>query len=664
MVKKLAPLILCAATVAHGAEPVPAVPAVADLGDLTRLSIEELANIQVETVSRRPEARIEAAGAVHVITEEDILRSGITALPTAVRLSPGVQASRIDADEWALAVRGFASRLSRSVLVTLDGRSLWTPLFAGVFWDQHDTSLFDLDRIEVSRGPYGALFGANAVNGIISIVTKGAERTHGGLASVGIGTGEQVGTLRYGGEARPGLHYRAWGQYRRRDGTTALEDGAYDDRWTIATAGFRTDWLRGDDVVTVTGGLSDGEAGQRIEVASFTPPFTRVLDGDAEFGGAHLLGRWRHELSAADHVSFQAYYDRTRREEVHFREVRDTVDFDAQHGFTWGGRHDFAWGLHARRSHGDFRGAFPTLRIEPPDRTDDIFGVFAQDEVHAGALRLTAGAKAEWNDYSGWHVQPSVRGAVLLAGRHNLWAAVSRAVRTSSRVERDLVAYFHASPQDPARPVFGRVTGSDAFRPESVVSYEAGYKARLGSRVYFDVSGYHAVYDDLATNEAGAVVGEPGEPPAPDRIVIPFVVGNGQEGSVSGVETSGTASLRPGWRVQAAHSFLRLNQSPKPGTTDLNEGFEGNTPRHQVWMASYLTVREDVDLDLTVRRVGAIPGHRVDAFTELDARVAWRPRERLELAVVGQDLLHRRHPEFGGGFAVDRAVRARATFGW
>jgi iron complex outermembrane receptor protein len=650
---------LAAPAAALGPGPQP--DAEAEQRDLTRLSIEELANIRVETVSRRPESRIEAAGAVHVITEEDIRRSGITALPDAVRLSPGVQSSRIDADEWALSVRGFASRLSRSVLVTLDGRSLWTPLFAGVFWDQHDASLFDLDRIEVSRGPYGALFGANAMNGVISIVTKSADRTHGGLASVGVGTAEQIATLRYGGEARPGLHYRAWGQYRRRDGTTALAGDAYDDAWTIFTGGFRSDWMRGDDTFTLRGGVTDGEAGTRVTVASFTAPFSRTLDGEADFRGGHLLARWQHGLGEGDHVAVHAYYDRTRRAEPHYTEVRDTVDVDAQHRVAWGGRHDFVWGLSARRSHGDFRGRFETLVMEPAHRADDIASVFAQDEVRVGRLRLAAGAKAEWNDYSGWHVQPSVRAGVLLAGAHHLWAAAARGVRTSSRVERDILLY---SSLDAAQPLFARLSGSDAFRSESVVSYEAGYKARLGARVYFDVSGFHGVYDDLATNEVGAPVVETGAPPAPARVVIPVVLGNGQEGTSSGVEASATAVVRPGWRVQAAHSFLRVNQRPRPGTTDMSEGFERNSPRHQFWAASYFTAGENKDVDLTLRRIGAIPGHRVEAHTELDARVAWRPRAGLELALVGQNLLRPRHPEFGGGFAIDRAVRARASLEW
>lgn len=320
------------------------------------------------------------------------------------------------------------------------------------------------------------------------------------------------------------------------------------------------------------------------------------------------------------------------------------------------------WGVNARNSRGTFHGV-PTLRIEPESRRDDIAGLFAQDEVRAldGRLRLTAGAKAEWNDYAGWHVEPSARAALVLSARHNLWAAYAHGVRTTSRVERDIVLY---SSLDPTRPLFARVTGSDAFLSERVISYEAGYKARFGSRLYVDVAGFHNAYDDLSSNEAGAPVVEAGTPPEPPRVVIPVTIANLQEGSASGVETAATFSVRSRWRIQAAHSFLRVNQTPKPGSTDRNEGFEGNSPRHQVWAASYLTLGDDLDLDLTARHVGEIETHRVAAYSDLDARVAYRPRPRLELAVVGQNLLHRRHAEFGGGFLIDRAVRARATLEW
>jgi iron complex outermembrane receptor protein len=632
---------------------------VADVRDLTGLTIEELANVQVESISRRQESRIEASGAVHVVTEEDLRRSGITTLPDALRLVPGVQSSRIDADEWALAVRGFASRLSRSVLVTLDGRSLWTPLFAGVFWDEHDTALLDLDRIEVSRGPGGALFGANAFNGIVAIHTRPADRTQGGLVNLGLGTAEQTATARYGGRAGTGLHYRAWAQYRRRDGTTPVGDGGYDDTWTLGSGGFRADRVSGDDAVTVQGDLHFGEAGVSVGVASFTPPFTSTVVGDAEFSGGNLLARWRNGSVAGGDVTVQAYYDRTRREEPHFRETRNTFDLDAQHHFARG-RHDFVWGLNARTSQGEFHG-LPTLFMEPARRRDDIASLFVQDELRAGRFRLAAGAKAEWNDYSGWHVMPSVR-AALVSGRHNLWASANTAVRTSSRVERDIVLYTLVAPTPPS---FARVAGSDAFLSERVTAYEAGYKARIGDRVYFDLAGFHHDFDDLASNEiAGPPFVETGAAPEPPRVVVPLSFANLKDGEVSGAEAAATWAVRPGWRMQGAYSYLRVNLTPLPESTDRSEALEGNSPRHQFWAASYLTLGARTDLDFTLRHVTGIPSFDVDAFTELDVRLAHRPRRGLELAVVGQNLLHDEHVEFGGGFAIDRAVRARATVEW
>jgi iron complex outermembrane receptor protein len=657
-VTRFAPFLLSAALAATASAAADVVDP-ADARDLTRLSIEELANLQVETVSRRPEARIDAPGAVHVVSVEDMRRIGVTPLPDSMRIAPGLQASAIDADEWALTIRGFASRLSRSVLVTLDGRSLWTPLFAGVFWDQHDTSLLDLDRIEVTRGPGGALFGANALNGIIAIRTKPADRTHGGFFNLGVGSAEQMATARHGGAARPDLHYRVWGQYRRRDGTTPTGEG-YDDTWRLATGGFRSDWLRGRDTFTLQGDLTAGDAGGSIALTSFTPPFSTVATDDAEFGGGNVLGRWRRGLDDGGAVTVQAYYDRTHREEPHFEETRGTFDLDAQHRFSWGGRHDVVWGVNARHSQGDFRG-MPTLLIEPASRADDIASVFAQDEVRLGDVHLTAGAKAEWNDYSGWHLMPSVRAALVLAGRHNLWASVSRAVRTTSRVERDVALYSLVSA---AGPAFARVEGNDEFEPESVVAYEAGYKVRAGSRVYLDVTGFYNDYDDLASTEIGAPFLEAGTPPEPPRVVVPATFANLKEGSAWGAEAAVTASLGAKWRVQASYSYLGLNVAPDPASTDRSEAIEDNSPEHQIWIASYFTPREDFDLDFTLRHVGEIPGHRVEAFTELDARAAYRATRWLELALIGQNLLHSEHVEFGGGFAIDRAVRARATVEW
>jgi iron complex outermembrane recepter protein len=630
--------------------------------DLTRLSIEELAAMKVVSVSRRPEARLQAAGAVHVVTAEDIRRLAATTIPDALRLAPGVQASAIDANEWALTVRGFASRLSRSVQVRQDGRVLWTPLFAGVFWDAQDAVLDDLDRIEVVRGPGGALFGANALNGVINIISKDSGTTQGGLLSAALGTAERYANLRWGDGLGGSATYRVFARYLHRDGTRATSPAGYDDSWRMLRAGGRLDARAGErDTFTARGEVYDGRSRLRTVVASFTPPFAQERDGPVELRGGSLSAIWRHVFTGGSDGWLRAYYDEARRSEPYYGFTQQTVDVEAQHRFTWAQRHETSWGANYRVSHGVFRGS-PTLQLLPPTRNDDLAGLFVHHESRLlrERLRVIAGSKLEWNDYSGWNLQPSARLA-WTAPRHTVWGAATRAVRTSSRFERDIVLY---TPLSSAQPQFARLQGNPDFEPETVITWEAGYKTQLVRSVLVDVTGFHSRYDRLATNEVGPPTREPGTPPEPPRVVVPIRIANGQEGSTSGVEVTGTASPAARWRVQASYSYLRVNQTPKPGTTDRSEAFEGNSPRHQLWAASYLALAPAVDLDLVFRRVARIPTHAVPAFSELDARLNWRASDGLQVAVAGKNLLHAHHPEFGGGFEVDRAVLVRASWEW
>ena len=624
-----------------------------DSSRLTRLSIEELANLQVVTVTGRSEATGQAAGAVHVVTSEDIRLSGSATLPDALRLAPGLQASRIDADEWAVAVRGFASRLSRSVLVTIDGRSVWTPLFAGVFWDAHDTLLPDVDQIEVSRGPGGAVYGANALNGVISVTTRDSKDTQGGFASIGGGNAERLAALRWGGRLGSATTYRAYGKYDRRDGTRPTTAAGYDDESDMMQGGFRLDWRNGArDSLTASGDLYEGSAGQPITVATFVPPFSEALVGDAAFRGRNLVTRWRRSLPSAGELTVQAYYDHTTRHEPHYAEWRDTVDLDARHRVQWGGRHDAVWGVSYRASHGRFEGV-PAVRILPEGRTDDIASVFANDEARlvGGRLRLTLGTKLEWNDYAGWNVQPSAR-AAWIAGRHTVWASATRSVRTPSRLERDVVFYTSLSA---TQPLFAKATGSPDLVPESVAAFEAGYKAHY-RRLIVSASAFHNAYRDLASNEAGPPAVEAGGPGEPPRLVVPVRITNGDGGQASGVEGSLLFSPTDWFRTQASYSFLRLGLDG-PGSA----AFKSNSPRHQIWVASSVAPWSDLDVSVVFRAVSEIAGHAVPGFSELDARVAYRPWPQLEVAAYGANLLAPQHTEFGGGFQVERAGRLSAT---
>lgn len=624
-----------------------------DPAQLVRMSIEELAELKVVSVTRRPEASLEAPGAIHVVTAEEIRRTGALTIPDALRLTPGLQASRIDADEWALAIRGFASRLSRSVLVVRDGRSVWSPLFAGTFWDSQDTVLDDIAQIEVSRGPGGAVYGANAMNGVISVTTRSARDTHGGLLVLGGGTEDAQANLRWGGVLGKDLHYRVFGKYASRDGTRALAPAGYDDRWDMAVGGFRLDWSREErDDFTVLGDAYNGSSPQPSPVTIFTPPYSRVAVGDAAFRGRSVLGRWQRALADGGALTAQAYFDHTTRNEAYYGEGRDTVDFDVQHHFDWGNRNAFVWGANYRRSSGDFEGQ-PTLRIEPGKRTDDIGGLFVNDEVRLAGdrLRVTLGTKLEWNDYSGWNFQPSGRLAYLQRG-HTFWASATRAVRTSSRVERDILVYTSLSP---TQPLFARTSGSPDFEPESVVALEAGYKLHV-SRLILTASAFRNRYEDLAFNEVGAPSIEADDEGQGPRAIVPVRITNGPGGRADGFEARAVVSATPAWRLQASYSFLDLGLDGEPGRT-----FKSNSPRHQFWLASYLTPVEPLDLDVVFRAVGEIAGHAVPAFADLDARVAWRARPGLELSIAGSNLLSPAHAEFGGGFEVERSGRLQAT---
>ena len=625
-----------------------------DAKQLTQLTLEQLAELKVVTVSKREESNIEAPAAVHVITSEDIRRTGSTSLPDALRTAPGLQASRIDADEWAIAIRGYSSRISRSLLAVVDGRSVWTPLFAGVFWDAQDTLLEDIEQIEVSRGPGGATYGANALNGVINITTRAAKDTQGGLLTLGLGNAEQQGGLRYGGKSGDDVFYRVYGKYAVRDGTKPLPGAGYDDEWKMGVGGFRLDWQRDPRTAfTFSGDLYDGKAGQSSTIPSFTPPFSRTVFGDAEFSGGNLLGRWTRMLGNGGQVRAQSYFDHTNRDELSYSERRNTVNFDVQYSSARKGAHLFTSGVGYRRSTGDFPGT-PVLRFIPAKRADDLFGFFGNDEMRFSQdrLRVTLGTKVEWNDYAGWNVQPGGRIA-WAPNRHFFWASVTRALRTSSRLEEGVVLYTSLSPTSPN---FALTTGSDMFEPERVTAIEGGYKLRL-PRILMTASLFRNAYKGLAaTLPAGAPFLEGGSNGEPVRTVTPTIVGNGPDGRTTGFENKIVASITPSWRVQTAYSYLKVFLEG-----EARRAIPTSSPRHQMWITSYWTPTERVDIDVLFRAIGSLAVQQVRGFQEVDARVAFRPREKIEISVLGTNLLHSSHAEFGGGFTVERAARFQAT---
>jgi iron complex outermembrane receptor protein len=632
-----------------------------DQRDLTTMSLEELAQTKVTTVSKTEEPRFQTPAAIQVVTADDIERSGATSIPEALRLSPGVHVARIDSNQWGIGIRGFTSRLARAQLAVMDGRTLYNPLFAGTYWEAQDTLLEDVERIEIVRGPGGTLWGANAVNGIVNVVTKDAAETHGGFVSAGGGNEEQAFVrARYGGAIADKGSYRVYGKYFRRDAAFHTTTDDYDD-WHMTQGGFRTDWkLRGDDRLTVQGDAYTGRVGERTTVSFYERPYLRTVEQDAPLSGGNVTARWAHVMNGSA-LSVNTYYDRTNREEPSFRESRNTFELDAQHQFGVGERQRIVWGFSYRLSDGRGQGT-ETVTFVPPDRTDHIFGIFAHDEVGLvkDRLRLSLGTKLERNQYTGFEVQPSGRLVWSPGPRHAVWAAVSRAVRTPSRLERDLALTAALSP---TVPIFARLSGGEEFRSETTWAYEAGYRVQAAERLSLEAAAFHDRYGDLLSLEPGQPFLEDG------RQIVPLRFGNMLRGRSSGVEVTSVAHPTGRWWISAAYSYLSLHLETEPGSADTTSvaSTEGSSPRHMARAQSSWSLPARVSVNVAFRWIDKLPAQKVPAYSELDGRVGWQATPRVELAVVGQSLLHPRHAEFGNGtdpVRIERSVYAEARWRW
>jgi iron complex outermembrane receptor protein len=610
---------------------------------LTKLSLEELANLRVSVVARRPQRQWDTPAATAVVSGEEILRSGVTSFPEALRLTPGVQVARANSNRWAIGVRGFTSTLSRSLLVLIDGRSVYTPLFAGVYWEQQHVLLADVDRIEVVRGPGGTLWGANAVNGVVNLVTRSAHDTRGLHVEAGGGNVERAfGGIRHGGRLGADADYRVYGKYFRRSNERHVDGADFDD-WSLGQGGFRVDARRGSrDELTLQGDLYDGRAGQRRPVASFTPPYRRVVDADGDVSGGNLLGRWRRRSDDGRALSAQVWYDRTDRTEAYLDESRDTFDVELQHDLELAGSR-MAFGLGYRVT-SDSTSGVPTPFFDPEDRTDHLFSTFAQGErpLAGERLVLTLGAKLEHNDYSGFEVQPSARLLWSPSPRQRAWLAASRAVRTPSRADTDQVQTVFLQAQG---PTFLRASGDKQFESETALVFEAGYRLHPLDRLSLETAVFYDRYGGLLGGRVGTLFAEP--VPPPPHLVLPVLFGNLLEAETWGSEVSFDARPLPAWRLHGGYSFLRMDVRPEralPGITADNS--ERASPRHQLFVRSAHDLPGRATADLFFRHVSGLPAQNVPAYSSLDARLAWRPAPALELAVVGQNLLQPHHKEW------------------
>jgi len=604
------------------------------------MTIEELSQLDVTSVSRRPERLSDAAAAVSVLREDDLRRAGVTSLAEAMRLADAIDVARVNPNSWAITARGFTISTANKLLVMVDGRSVYSPLFSGTFWDVQDLVFDDLERIEVVRGPGGATWGANAVNGIVNIITKSAAETRGSLATVTAGTDEHpIVSGRHGGRAWAGGSYRVYGKFRQRAaGVNAVTGESAGNELLMGHAGFRLDTDdRQESRWFLEGELYRGQVG-----------FVDRSDGD--LSGGNIMARYKRRLSSTSEFTAQGSYDRTwRKVPLQFEEVRDTFDLFAQHTLVFRSRHNLVFGGDVRVSHGTDRGVAGFF-FDPEGRTNELFSFFAQDEitVRPNRLFLIVGSKFERNDYTGFEVQPTLRVRWLRSRQETVWAAVSRAVRLPTRFDTDLRIVNPATQQV-------LISGSEDFDSESVVAYEAGYRVQPHPKMAFDLAVYANRYDDLRSQELPAAPGNP------------VLLRNLLNAFTTGIETSGTFQAAANWRVHGSYAYLYQDFSADPASTDSSNGmFEANDPSHMFKLRSYLDLPRGFQFDGSFRAVSSRPAPEVPAYAELDLRLGWIVRPGWELSLVGQNLLNDRHAElFSPGaprYEFERAVHVRSTW--
>lgn len=610
--------------------------------DLEHLSLEQLGEVAITSVSKHAQPASEAPAAIFVITGDDIRRSGATSIPEALRLAPNLQVTRINAVSYAISARGFNGfETANKLLVMIDGRSVYTPLFSGVLWENQNVDLADVERIEVISGPGGTLWGANAVNGVINIITKDARDTKGALAVANVGTTEGSATVRYGGPLGEEGAWRAYVTgFSRNDSLTLAGDRAH-DQWKGVQGGFRTDWSHGSDDFTLQGDVYQDR----------TTSLLRLLAPNGRLRGGNLTGSWSRTLSNGGGLSVLAYYDKATRWSPQLEDSLQTWDLEGQHNFTIG-RNAVVWGAGYRVTSDYFINTLNAAVLEPEKRRVELADVFVQDEVTLSPdLTLTLGLKGEHSSLSGTDYMPSVRIAWRPTDRMMWWAAVSRAVRTPSRIERDLVYDL---------PGLGRLIENNTFESEHLVAYEAGYRGRPLDRLSLSVSLFYNDYDDLRTNE-----GEPtGTLPAGSGVYFPVHVGNAIAGQTWGVEAWGSYDVAEWWRLSAGASTIEKNFHVKSGHVDVaGMSSVGNDPDWQASLRSQMTF-DRFDVDFAIRRVAELPRPHVDAYTEADARVGWRVNDDVEFAVGGTSLLDDAHIEAPEERQVRRNLYAELRWGF
>lgn len=626
--------------------------------DLLELNLEDLLDVEVTSVSKSAKTVADSAAAVFVITQDDLRRSGATSIGEALRMVPGIEVAQLDSNKWAITSRGFNRRFANKLLIMMDGRTLYTPLFSGVFWEVQDTVLEDIERIEVIRGPGATIWGANAVNGVINIITKKSQNTQGALTTASVGSHEKYNiNMRYGGALSENVSARMY--------VKALDRGTYDqtdgeeghDDWRMQQLGFRGDGHFDRHSITFQGDAYTGQLGETIAVATTTPPYSNSFDQDSDVSGQNLLTRYEYKHPTHGVMTAQFYFDHTNRINPRLigKDDRRIYDLDLYHSFNVDG-HNWIWGVGRRTIKDEIQGT-SSLSVTPTSLDEHLHSFSVQDTYTLSpAFDLTAGAKIESYTYLDTALQPSLRGLWRATPNQSIWGAISYAERLPSRAERHISLDAQTVPPTSATnpspwPILVQLQGDPEVVSENMISYELGYRLRRSDFLTLDLALFFNQYDDLRTFELGtrscAATGNP-PPCAPgDYIIQPQMIDAKGKGETYGFEVEADFQILSTWRLRTAYTYFSLDFEKDPDSTDnANLDFEGKSPENQLSVRSIHDIFVNWELDFWLRYVDELPAIEVSDYWDFDIRLAWLPTDSLELSFTAQNLLEDGRSEF------------------
>lgn len=627
----------------------------ANSNKLNTLSVDTLNDLQVTSVSRKLESAFKAPAAIYVISKEEIERSGATSIAEALRLAPGIQVANTDSNKWSISSRGFAAQFANKLLVQIDGRSVYTPLFSGVYWDIQDTILSDIKRIEVIRGPGATLWGANAVNGVINIITEETFNTQGTLIT-GLSGNQETGTIsaRHGGKINDNTFYKTFIKYSNHDNSKLTNNQDRNDNWYMRRTGFRIDGTELNETrYTLQGEIFDGNKNRNLVLPNSDGSFFRAVD-TVSISGGNILGRWNYDFENNKEGNLQIYYDYSSRDYSLFKQDLHVFDLDWQSTLKYRKNHDIIWGAAYRRVMDSLEGS-TYLDYSPGSRTSNLYSFFLQDKIAIipNELFFTVGSKLEHNNFTGIEVQPSVRLAWSPNNRHSLWSAISRAVRTPSRSEDDIKLIPSAFP-----PALIQQEGRRTFDSERLTAYEVGYRYRPSNKLNFESNLFFNDYSELRSAEIGSAKLSNG------LLVVPVTPGNNGFGEAYGFELNATWKVNPIWTLSSYYTYLKMTLHKKDGSTDTEFAkTEGLSPQNQFHIRSHLDLPHNFELDNHLYFVDNLPGGDIDSYIRFDTRLAYHPTDNVELSIVGQNLFDDWHQEFPTGLHAEDAQIGRSIYG-